>query len=89
MFGIGFEGHPDRRRLLTDYGFEGHPRRKDFPLSGYTEVRYDEEAKRVVQEPIELAQAYRAYRYESPWRQRPETKVTARPQVVEGKKGAL
>jgi NADH:ubiquinone oxidoreductase subunit C len=59
-FGVGFAGHPDRRRLLTDYGFEGHPRRKDFPLTGYTEVRYDDEAKRVVAEPVELAQEFRA-----------------------------
>jgi len=69
--------------LLTDYGFEGHPRRKDFPLSGYTEVRYDEEAKRVVQEPRELAQAFRSYRYESPWRQTPETRVKVRGQGAE------
>lgn len=58
-FGVGFTGHPDRRRLLTDYGFEGHPLRKDFPRSGYVDVRYDEEAKRVVAEPLERAQEFR------------------------------
>jgi NADH:ubiquinone oxidoreductase subunit C len=59
MFGVGVTGHPDRRRLLTDYGFEGHPRRKDFPLTGYTEVRYDEGMKRVVSEVVERAQENR------------------------------
>jgi NADH/F420H2 dehydrogenase subunit C len=67
MFGIGVEGHPDLRRILTDYGFEGHPRRKDFPLTGYTEVRYDESAKRVVSEPVELSQEFRAFEYGNPW----------------------
>jgi len=59
MFGVGVEGHPDRRRILTDYGFEGHPRRKDYPLSGYTEVRYDEGKKRVVSEEVERGQKRR------------------------------
>lgn len=59
-YGVGFRGHPDRRRLLTDYGFEGHPMRKDFPRTGYREVRYDEEVKRVVAEPVERAQEFRA-----------------------------
>lgn len=66
-FGVGVEGHPDLRRILTDYGFEGHPMRKDFPLTGYTEVRYDEAAKRVVSEPVELSQEFRAFEYGNPW----------------------
>jgi NADH/F420H2 dehydrogenase subunit C len=76
-FGVGFEGHPDRRRLLTDYGFEGHPMRKDFPLTGYTEVRYDEEAKRVVSEPVERSQEYRYVHYTGGWDARPGTTVKA------------
>ena len=68
MFGVGVEGHPDLRRILTDYGFEGHPMRKDFPLTGYTEVRYDEAAKRVVSEPVELTQEFRAFEYGNPWK---------------------
>jgi NADH-quinone oxidoreductase subunit C len=67
MFGILFSGHPDLRRLLTDYGFQGHPLRKDFPLSGHVEVRYDDEAKRVVYEPVKLNQEFRAFDFESPW----------------------
>ena len=61
MFGVFFTDHPDLRRILTDYGFEGHPLRKDFPLSGFTEVRYDDTAKRVVMEPLELTQEYRRF----------------------------
>jgi NADH dehydrogenase (ubiquinone) Fe-S protein 3 len=61
MYGIFFSGHPDLRRILTDYGFEGHPLRKDFPLTGYTEVRYDEEKKRVISEPLQLSQAFRNF----------------------------
>lgn len=61
LFGVFFVGHPDLRRIMTDYGFEGHPLRKDFPLTGYTELRYDEEKKRVVQEPLELTQAFRNF----------------------------
>ncbi|KAF9785981.1 F420H2 dehydrogenase [Thelephora terrestris] len=69
LYGIFFEGHPDLRRILTDYGFEGHPLRKDFPLTGYTEVRYDEERKRVVYEPLQLTQAFRNFEALSPWEQ--------------------
>lgn len=67
MYGIFFTGHPDLRRILTDYGFEGYPLRKDFPLTGYTEVRYDDEKKRVVSEPLELTQAFRNFDNASPW----------------------
>ena len=67
MFGIFFSGHPDMRRLLTDYGFDGHPFRKDFPLTGYVEVRYDDEERRVVYEPVKLTQAFRSFDFLSPW----------------------
>jgi NADH-quinone oxidoreductase subunit C len=67
MYGILFDNHPDLRRILTDYGFHGHPLRKDFPLSGFTQVVYDEEEKRVVYEPVELVQEYRDFDFLSPW----------------------
>lgn len=67
MYGVVFAGHADMRRLLTDYGFEGHPLRKDFPMTGYVEVRYDEEQKRVVYEPVKLTQEFRTFDFLSPW----------------------
>ena len=67
MYGIKFKNHPDLRRILTDYGFKGHPLRKDFPLTGFNEVRYSEKEKKVVQEPVKLEQNYRNFDFESPW----------------------
>ena len=68
MYGIKFSNHPDLRRILTDYGFEGHPLRKDFPLTGHNEVRYSEDEKKVIYEPVKLEQNYRNFDYESPWK---------------------
>jgi len=72
MYGVMFSGHPDLRRIMTDYGFEGHPFRKDFPLTGYVEVRYDDERKRVVYEPVRLTQDFRTFDFLSPWEGMPD-----------------
>ncbi len=72
MFGVIFDGHPDLRRILTDYGFDGHPLRKDFPMTGYVEVRYDDAQKRVVNEPVKLTQEFRQFDFLSPWEGNPD-----------------
>lgn len=95
MYGVFFANHPDLRRILTDYGFEGHPFRKDFPLSGYVELRYDDEARRVVIEPLELSQEFRKFDLASPWETFPafrkdeaaqDVPIKPEPPKIEGKK---
>ncbi|XP_017469742.1 PREDICTED: NADH dehydrogenase [ubiquinone] iron-sulfur protein 3, mitochondrial [Rhagoletis zephyria] len=90
MYGVFFANHPDLRRILTDYGFEGHPQRRDFPLSGYVELRYDDEKKRVVCEPLELAQEFRKFDLSAPWEQFPNFRNANPPaEAVETKQEAI
>lgn len=85
MFGVIFKGHPDLRRILTDYGFEGHPFRRDFPLSGYEEVRFDEDTRRIVYEPVELPQEFRKFELSPSWEQFPAYKqASEEPPKIEG-----
>jgi NADH-quinone oxidoreductase subunit C len=84
LYGVLFTGHPDMRRLLTDYGFEGHPLRKDFPLTGFVEVRYDDEQKRVVYEPVRLTQEFRNFDFLSPW-EGPDYPLPGREKTADGK----
>lgn len=84
MYGVFFANHPDLRRILTDYGFEGHPFRKDFPLQGYVELRYDDEVKRVVAEPIEMSQEFRKFEYSTPWESFPNYRPTEEVEIEPG-----
>ena len=92
MYGVPFDGHPDMRRLLTDYGFSGYPLRKDFPLTGYVELRYDDELKRVVYQPVQLVQEFRDFDFMSPWEGAPhilpgDEKVALAPNATSGDPG--
>jgi NADH-quinone oxidoreductase subunit C len=92
MYGVAFDGHPDMRRILTDYGFSGYPLRKDFPLTGYVELRYDEELKRVVYQPVQLVQEFRDFDFMSPWEGAPhilpgDEKAAMAPNATSGDPG--
>jgi NADH-quinone oxidoreductase subunit C len=92
MYGVPFDGHPDMRRILTDYGFSGYPLRKDFPLTGYVELRYDDELKRVVYQPVQLVQEFRDFDFMSPWEGAPhilpgDEKAAMAPGVASGEPG--
>ena len=81
LYGVFFSNHPDLRRILTEYGFDGHPMRRDFPLTGHTEIRYDEAEKRIVTEPVELAQEFRVFDFASPWDQKVDQVVLDNPKT--------
>lgn len=87
MYGVMFENHPDHRRILTDYGFDGHPLRKDFPLTGYVEVRYDQDQKRVIYEPVKLQQDFRSFDYLSPWEGLTDIQLPGDEKAVQPKTG--